>query len=274
MADMTATIAPKSDQLNADDLIVGPKTIKITKVSLLAEEQPVGINYEGDNSKPYKPCKSMRRVLVRVWGSDSNAYVGRSMTLYRDDAVTFGKDQVGGIRISHMSDIAREITMALTVTRARRKPYKVRPLAAANPELLKAGDEAAAKGVESYREWVTTIPAGEKEALRSSHQRWLAIAKKFDDDIRDDSLGITDEDVAGRPDGESASPEPGSFQGPHFSMTAGEMNVIAKFAGWKGQDPKDFVENWDDTKKALLAVAQKFNNGVKITENGINKEIY
>ena len=64
---MLESIAPKSNQLNADDLIGGRSiTIKITKVSGVAGEQPICINYEGDNGKPYYPCKSMRRVLVHV----------------------------------------------------------------------------------------------------------------------------------------------------------------------------------------------------------------
>ncbi|WP_458438014.1 hypothetical protein [Methylorubrum extorquens] len=93
-------------------------------------DQPIAINFEGDGGKPYKPGKSMRRVLVRVWGNDGTAYVGRRMTLYRDDNVQFGGVAVGGIRISHMSDITSAVTMALTVTRANRKPFTVKPLPA------------------------------------------------------------------------------------------------------------------------------------------------
>ncbi|WP_437870906.1 hypothetical protein ACSD7O_14290 [Methylorubrum extorquens] len=131
MTDLSQTIAPKSDQLNADDLIGGPRTIRVTGVSKMREpDQPIAINFEGDGGKPYKPGKSMRRVLVRVWGSDGMAYVGRRMTLYRDDTVQFGGVAVGGIRISHMSDITSAITMALTVTRANRKPFTVKPLPA------------------------------------------------------------------------------------------------------------------------------------------------
>jgi len=130
MIDMLSTIIPKSDQLNADDLIGGVlKVIRITGVSRCKEpEQPIAISFEGDNGKPYKPGKSMRRVLVNVWGPDGQAYIGRSMELYRDDAVKFGGLEVGGIRISRMSDIDKPITMALTATKASRKPFTVRPL--------------------------------------------------------------------------------------------------------------------------------------------------
>lgn len=130
MADLRATIVPKSDQLNFDDFLGNkPMTIKITKVSAVNGDQPISIHYEGDNGKPWKPCKGMRRVLVHVWGPDGNTYIGRSVTLYGDPTVVFGGLAVGGIRISHMSHIDKEVTMALTATRANRKPFTVKPLA-------------------------------------------------------------------------------------------------------------------------------------------------
>ena len=131
MNDMKQTIVPKSDQLNADDLISGPMTITITGVSIKGgQEQPVAISFEGDNGKPYKACKSMCRVMVMAWGPDASKYVGRSMTLYRDPTVTWAGMQVGGIRISHMTDIDEKMTMALTATRQSKKPFTVRPLVA------------------------------------------------------------------------------------------------------------------------------------------------
>lgn len=130
MSDMSAVIIPKSDQLNADDLIVGPRTITITGVSIRGgQEQPISIHFEGDEGKPYKACKSMCRVMVTAWGPDSKQYTGRSMTLYRDPTVKWAGMEVGGIRISHMSDIESKITMALTMTKSNRKPYTVLPLA-------------------------------------------------------------------------------------------------------------------------------------------------
>lgn len=133
--DMRQTIIPKSDQLNADDLIGRDLTIKITGVDIKGgQEQPVSIHFDGDNGKPYKACKSMCRVMVSVWGADSKKYIGRSMTLYRDPKVKWGGMEVGGIRISHMSDISEDMTMALTMTRANKKPFTVRPLFAERPE--------------------------------------------------------------------------------------------------------------------------------------------
>lgn len=127
---MLDTIIPKSDQLNADDLIGRDLTIKITNVAIKGgQEQPIAISFDGDAGKPYKPCKSMCRVMVTAWGADSQKYIGRTMTLYRDPKVAWGGMAVGGIRISHMSDIDSALTMALTVTRANKKPFTVRPIA-------------------------------------------------------------------------------------------------------------------------------------------------
>ena len=133
--DMAPSIVPKSDQLNADDLLTGPITIKVTGVTIHGgQEQPVAISYEGDHGKPYKACKSMCRVLVSAWGADSSKYVGRSLTLYCDPKVKWGGMEVGGIRISHMSHIDSAITMALTVTRANKKPFTVKPLNSVAPQ--------------------------------------------------------------------------------------------------------------------------------------------
>lgn len=127
---MLSTIVPKSDQLNADDLIGRDMTIRITDVKIRAgQEQPVSISFEGDGGKPYKPCKSMCRVMVAAWGPDAANYKGRSMTLRRDPTVTWAGLEVGGIRISHMSDIDSAMTMALTMTKAKKKPFTVKPLA-------------------------------------------------------------------------------------------------------------------------------------------------
>jgi len=119
------TIEPNSLQINADDLLAGPKTITVTEVIISDDkQQPVSIRFHGDNGKPYKPCKSMRRVLVRAWGSEKS-YPGRKMSLFCDPNVTFGADKVGGIRISHLSHIDEPLDIPLTVTRGRRKPYHV-----------------------------------------------------------------------------------------------------------------------------------------------------
>ena len=152
MSNMLKTVEPKSSQLNADDLIAGQsKTIKITKVEIVNGDQPVAISYENDNGKPYLPCKSMRRVLIHCWGGDGAKYIGRSINLYCDPEVKFGGMAVGGIRISHMSHIDKEITVMLTATRANRKPFTVKPLVVQNQE--------AAPRLDDWLEDIANVPA-------------------------------------------------------------------------------------------------------------------
>lgn len=160
MTDLSKTIQAKSDQLNADDLMGGAITIEITKVSAGTTEQPIAINYKGDNGKPFYPCKSMRRVLVAVWGANGVAYIGRNLTLYRDAKVKFGGIEVGGIRISHMSGIDKPIIMALTASKANKKPFTVKPL---------VGQQAPAQDVD-YTALLTA--AVDDEALKAA---WLSI---------------------------------------------------------------------------------------------------
>lgn len=133
MADLSPTVAPNSEQLNADDFIAGPRTLTIARVNARrsAKDQPVDVYFEGDETRPWKPCKSMRRVLIAMWGPNSDVYPGRRITLFNDPEVTFGKDKVGGIRIASMSHISGPRSIALTATRGSRKPFTVKPLGAA-----------------------------------------------------------------------------------------------------------------------------------------------
>lgn len=135
MNDMSAVIQPKSDQINADDFIPGPRTYQIEGVAISpGTEQPVQIKLVGE-PRVWKPCKSMSRVLVAAWGPDAKVYAGRSLTLYRDPKVKWGGMEVGGIRISHMSHIERDMLLQLTATKGKRAPHVVKPLVAEVQEM-------------------------------------------------------------------------------------------------------------------------------------------
>ncbi len=126
--DITDTLVPKSDQLNAEDLLTGPRTVTVEKVTKGSVEQPVDIHLVEFPGRPFRPSKTVRRILVAAWGAEASNYTGRRMVLYRDPAVRFGGQDVGGIRISAMSHIKGRITIALTVTRGKRAPFTVEPL--------------------------------------------------------------------------------------------------------------------------------------------------
>jgi len=139
--DLTASIVPDSTQINAEDLLTGPRTFTITGVSAGNAEQPVNISLAEVPDRVYRPSKSMRRVLVAAWGADSSAYIGRRMTLYREPTIRFGKDEVGGLRLSHMSHIPGPLKIALTVSRGKREPFVVQPLADTAPVIPTATPE-------------------------------------------------------------------------------------------------------------------------------------
>ena len=73
-SDLRWTIVPKSDQLNAEQLLGGPITITVTGVEVHdSAEQPISIRYDNDDGRPYKPAKTMRKVLIFAWGADGSA---------------------------------------------------------------------------------------------------------------------------------------------------------------------------------------------------------
>lgn len=128
ITDLRGTIVPKSDQLNAEQLLAGDTTITVTDVRMGSEDQPVILHYENDEGRPYKPCKTMRKLLIFAWGEDGRGWIGKSMTLYNDQAVRFGGMVVGGIRISHLSHIEREISLSLTATKGKKAQHTILPL--------------------------------------------------------------------------------------------------------------------------------------------------
>lgn len=176
--DLTTSIEPNSDQVNAEDLIGGPRTITITGVEAGTKDQPVFIHTAEYEGRTYRPAKSMRRVLVAAWGQDSSVYIGRRITIYNDPHVKWAGQEVGGVRISHLSNITEPMTVALTVTRGKRAPFVVEPL----PDHL-APHLAALTGATSIEElqaaWKAATAsgvAGDKQlvALKDARKTELA----------------------------------------------------------------------------------------------------
>ena len=162
--DMSTTIIPKSDQINSDDLITGPITVTIANVSAGNPEQPVNIHVEEFPGRAYRPSKSMRRVLVAAWGKEANTYTGKRMTLYRNPDIKFGRDVVGGIEISHMSDLEKPLTVSLTATRGKRRPFTVQPLPDLAPAVTVA-DVESCTDLDMLRSWWATASEDVKTAI-------------------------------------------------------------------------------------------------------------
>jgi len=146
--DLSSTIVAKSDQINADDLI-DPITITVTRVDKVnSKDQPVHIHSEG--RQPFKPCLTMRRMLIAAWGKYKDEWIGKSMTIYCDPEVPWAGKEAGGVRVSYVSGISAPVSRMLSVSRGRKKLFTLLPL-----ELDSAGIE-----------------------LTDNDKKWIAAAKK------------------------------------------------------------------------------------------------
>lgn len=133
-------LAPKSDQLNAEDFLSGPQvfTIKAVKVNPTAPEQPIAVTFEG-GFRPWKPCKTTGRAMLRAWGLEDK-WVGKSIRLYCDPTVTWGKQAVGGIRILAMSDLKEPLIGFYTKTKGTKAEIRIEVL---HPSEIPSGDTLA-----------------------------------------------------------------------------------------------------------------------------------
>jgi hypothetical protein len=130
MLDVSHTIKTKSDQLNVDDLVGGDLMIQVEGVNVTNDpKQPVQVYYYGCGGKPFKPCLTVRKILVALWGKDANQWAGRWMNLYVDPTVDFGKQKnIGGIRVNAVSHIQSAATISLTVRRGVKQQFIIQPI--------------------------------------------------------------------------------------------------------------------------------------------------
>lgn len=165
MVDLSDTVIAKSDQQNADDYVSGPRTFIIDRVTKVAsKDQPISIHLHGEEGKPYKPNKTMRRLLMAAWGKDGSEYAGRRITIYRDPSVKWAGEAVGGLRISHLSHIDKDLTVALTVTRGRKKGFTVKRLA-------DSGGDGAAPNYDAEKRELEDAAKRGRDVLRTTYER-------------------------------------------------------------------------------------------------------
>lgn len=154
MLDITETLAPRSDQLNSDDFVGRTAVVTVAGVEKIAGDQPLAVHLVEYPGRAFKPGKTVRRILAAAWGTDAAQWAGRRMELFTDQTVTFGKAQVGGIRISRMSHLDKPLSLALTATRGKKQTHRIEPLPDATPShevqpdwqalIVEAGDDVAA----------------------------------------------------------------------------------------------------------------------------------
>lgn len=125
---MKVTIEKKTDQLNYEDMLGGvTRIVTIAEVRKGSKEQQYDIAIEGDD-RYWRPPATVLKLLVAAWGDEAAAWVGRHAKLYGDPEVTFGREKVGGIRVSHLSHIDGPVSAMLSETRGKRKRHVAEPL--------------------------------------------------------------------------------------------------------------------------------------------------
>ena len=175
--DITKSTEPKSDQQNFDDYVAGPKTVTVSEVKKGSAEQPVEVHLVEFPGRPFKPSKSMRRVLVACWGPEASEYKGRRMTLFGDPTVKFGGQTVGGIRIAALSDITEQKTINLTVTRGKRAPFVVEPLDPPKPKVDESGRDWLVELADTQGDLYAIKALGTAAAHANASDKILAVIR-------------------------------------------------------------------------------------------------
>lgn len=173
--DITRAIAPRSDQLNADDLLAGPRTIRIRDVQVSTGEQPVSVFFDGDESRPWKPSKTAMRCLVAIWGANAAKWIGMSCTIYNDESVTWAGAAVGGIRVSAIEGIASPRTIMLTKTRGKKAAVTIQPL-----EIKRDSSKT-----DRYRERLYAVA---EDHEKSVDEAWSKVPSEIRAELGDDLL--------------------------------------------------------------------------------------
>lgn len=155
-----------SQQINADDVLSRPVTVTVTGASEGTAEQPVFVTVAEVQGKTYRPSLTMRKVLGAVWGDETDAWIGRRMTLFRNPDIKFGGTVVGGLEISHMSGIDRPVEVSVLEKRGKRKTCTIHPLPDAAPE----------------RDWLSELQLAGNDvgALRALHGAARAVGASAD----------------------------------------------------------------------------------------------
>ena len=183
--EVRASIIAKSDQLNAVDLVTGPMTVTITGVRRGDKEQPIQVDLQETPGRTFRPCKSVRRILIAAYSDQPKNWIGKQMTLYCDPEVKWGGVKVGGIRVSHLSGLEGPKTFLLTETRGKKAEVTIHPIArsasdeayiadasqeianAETPELLKAIGFILAKKSQAVQDAVRPLYTAKLTELKS-----------------------------------------------------------------------------------------------------------
>lgn len=172
MANVSHTILAKSDQLNFDDFGNHKRVINITEVKVTNTEQPISIFYTNHNGKPWKPSKGMIRLICEAWGEESDNWVGKSIELCGDATVKWAGQEIGGIRISALSDINKAgLTAFIAISRGKRRKATIPFLdVQKTTDVITADDQS---WVDAIKSGGATLEQIENEDYRNKIQKLI-----------------------------------------------------------------------------------------------------
>lgn len=127
--DISAALVAKSDQLNASDLTGSPVVAIIKAVRRGDATKPVIVDLDGMDGRPWKPSKGMLRVVAYAWGTESDAWVGRSVKLVNNPEVIYSGVAVGGVEVIAMSHLDKPFTIPVRISQKKVKQHHVDVLA-------------------------------------------------------------------------------------------------------------------------------------------------
>ena len=158
------------------------------------------------------------------------------MTIYRDDEVSFGGLAVGGIRISHMSNLDKETIIVVNKSKGKKVGMKILPLVAQADKVadgvkalidrIKAGEDVTAEpAVVKQREWL----AKNRPELATEVEAALASVQPSEDPFEEKRA---DEDT-----GENLfdAPDPRQAKADEIIAAAGNVTTKAELAALKDQ---------------------------------------
>ena len=162
---MRITAEPRSDQINYEDFLAGPKVYTIAGVRVGTAEQKYDIGLEGEQ-RVWRPPLTVLRTLIACWGDDATEWYGRQVELYGEPSIRFGKEAVGGIRIKALSHLDEPKTVSVTVARGKRQKITVQPLPVQQ-------QSQPAQDAPQDADWYAAIEEaqGDRDALLQLHQQ-------------------------------------------------------------------------------------------------------
>lgn len=189
---LSQTTKPKSDQVNAEDFLTGSKTLTVTGFCFSSSaDQPFLIYTDFDDKKPYKPNKTMRKILNAAWGEVSgdinviyNDWNGRKLTLYRDADVEWAGKKEGGIVIEAMSHLDRELRFHLQKKRGQKKEYTIKIIKGGiSTQTATQAPAAQPEQPNAKREWAVKLKAAVNYGSLAVDEIWAIVPVELKADM-------------------------------------------------------------------------------------------